>query len=441
MVYERDYRGLPERRDLTQRPSFWQDENNKNTKRYILYRNQEEFYKAYDTEEYRQSLNYKSLEPLRASILAKKSECGQRDEKEFIEALKEAQASKGMEVETKLGNCLCKSTWCKKCHKLFYIPKYKDYIQQFDHTKTRHVILTTDRDKFSDGLNALKIITDKKSLSAFIRKLRNGKKIKVGDQWEWLHLPIKMKQALGFLEFYDDGFPHWHFLIEVEKEGKAGMIGGKNLHRSWAHGIVKETYFRNLDHWKSIAGYFADKGYFEKGKEYQTELPKDIKEHYGRRIRRITYYPGQKEGVHEEERIDITEEEAFQEVAKYFDDKNQEPSKNTDQKEINKKEVNYQVILSKCGTRTYIRAVVNRRLIEMFVPVSFNLIRDLIKPVYTKGHGYVCSLTIDAIRLIAANSERIIEHHETQYHLFDDDDCSDDLESSGGPIATEGDAN
>ena len=70
MVYERDYRGLPERRDLIQRPSFWQDENKKNTKRYILYRNQEEFYKAYDTEEYRQSLNYKSLELLRAPILA-----------------------------------------------------------------------------------------------------------------------------------------------------------------------------------------------------------------------------------------------------------------------------------------------------------------------------------------------------------------------------------
>jgi hypothetical protein len=340
-----------------------------------------------------------------------------------------------MDVETKLGNCLCKSTWCKKCHKLFYIPKYKDYIQQFDHTKTRHVILTTDREKFSDGLNALKIITDKKSLSAFIRKLRNGKKIKVGDQWEWLHLPIKMKQALGFLEFYDDGFPHWHFLIEVEDEGKASMIGGKNLHRSWTHGIVKETYFRNLDHWKSIAGYFADKGYFEKGKEYQTELPKEIKEHYGRRIRRITYYPGQKEGVHEEERIDITEE-AFQEVAKYFDDKNQDSSNKTDQKEINKKEVNYQVILSKCGTRTYIRAIVYRRLIEIFVPVPFNLIRDLIKPVYTKGHGYVCSLTIDAIRLLEANAERIIEHREIQYHLFDDyDDLDDDIDSPLIPTA------
>jgi hypothetical protein len=192
--------------------------------------------------------------------------------------------------------------------------------------------------------------------------LRNGKKIKVGYHWEWLHLPINIKQALAVLEFYEDGFPHWHLLIEVENEGKAGMIGGKNLHRSWAQGIVKETYFRNLDHWKSIAGYFADKGYFERGKEYQTELPKDIKEHYGRRIRRITYYTGQKEGVHEEERIDLTEDEAFQEITKYFEAKSQEQIKKADQKELQKKEVNYQTILSQCGTRTYIRTVVIEHL-------------------------------------------------------------------------------
>jgi hypothetical protein len=240
MLYEQNYRSLSERRDLTKRPSFGQDENSENTKSYILYRNQEKFDRAYDTEEYRQSLNYKSLELLRAPILANKSECGQRDEKVFIELLKDAQASDGLQVETKLGNCLCKSSWCKKCHKLFYIPKYKEHIQKFDYSKTRHVILTTDRNKFENGLNALRIITDQKSLSAFIRKLRNGKKIKVGYHWEWLYQPIKIKQALAVLEFYSDGFPHWHLLIEVESEGKSGMIRGKNLHRSWAHGIVKD---------------------------------------------------------------------------------------------------------------------------------------------------------------------------------------------------------
>lgn len=218
----------------------------------------------------------------RLSILAHNPEYRQRYENEFVEDFKKAQESKGKEIETKLGNCLCKSSWCKKCHKLFYVPKYKEYIEKFDYRKTRHVILTVDRNKFDDYLDALQTITYKKSLSAFVRKLRKGKKIKVGDHWEWLYPPIKIKQAMAYLEFYSDGFPHWHLLIKVEGEGKAGMIGGENLHRAWKHGIVKETYFRNLDHWKNIAGYFADKGYFEKGKEYQTELPEIIKEHYGR---------------------------------------------------------------------------------------------------------------------------------------------------------------
>ena len=44
----------------------------------------------------------------------------------------------------------------------------------------------------------------------------------------------------------------------------------------------------------------------------------------------------------------------------------------------------------------------------MIIPVPFNEIRDLIDPVYTKGHGYVCFLTIEALRLIEANSVKII---------------------------------
>lgn len=180
----------------------------------------------------------------------------------------------------------------------------------------------------------------------------------------------------------------------------------------------------------SIAGYFADNGYFEKGKEYLTELPENIKQHYGRRIRRITYYPGQKEGVHEEERIDVPEEEAFREVTKYFEAKKQEQSKKTSQKETDKKEVNYETILSKCGQTTYIKSVVNKRLIELFVPVTFEAIRDLINPAYIKGRGYVCSLTIEALRLFEANSSRIIEYREECHCLFEDDiDLDEDSES------------
>jgi hypothetical protein len=48
---------------------------------------------------------------------------------------------------------------------------------------------------------------------------------------------------------------------------------------------------------------------------------------------------------------------------------------------------------------------------------------------------------MDALRLLEANSARVIKSRENYNQLFDDDDCSDDLESSGGPIAAEGNAN
>jgi hypothetical protein len=371
------------------------------------------------------------IEPgvFRYPILAKDTECRQRDGELFNERLREAQAQDDRDVITKIGNCLCKSSWCKKCHKLYYIPKYKDYIQTFDFRKTRHVILTTDRGKFIDCLDALRTITEKKSLSAFIRKLRNGKKTKVGGQWVWLYEPIKIKQALAVLEFYEDGFPHWHLLIEVSGSGKNGMIGGANLHRAWKHGIVKETYFRDAKHWKNIAGYFADTGYFEKGKEYQTELPEEIKEHYERRIRRITYYPGKKDGVYEEERPDISEAEAFEEVSKFFDGKKKEQQANDKEK----RKINYKVILGQCGTKTYLKTVLHGYLIQMILPVPFKTMKEILNPIYEDGRGYVCKMNRAAIQLIENNSVNVIRSRCDQKKLFEEEEESDGkAEAEGG---------
>ncbi len=83
-------------------------ENDVNDHRYILCRNKEEFERAYNTEAYRQSLNYRSLEYLREPILAKESEYRQRDEDEFLRVFKEAQEGNDQGIETKIGNCLCK---------------------------------------------------------------------------------------------------------------------------------------------------------------------------------------------------------------------------------------------------------------------------------------------------------------------------------------------
>jgi len=371
-------------------------------------------------------MNYSGFQGPPLPILVNNSEYRQKDEDLFLEQFQKAQTAPQIKTETKMGNCLCKSAWCPHCYPLFYVPKQKEYINKFDYRRTRHVILTPDRSLFNNGLEALQTITDKKELSAFIRKLRNGKKIKQGSQWVWKHSPIKISQALAVLEFYRDGFPHWHLLIEVEGVGKSGMIGGENLHRAWKYGIVRETYFHDLNHWQHIAGYFADKGYFEKGKKYQTELPELIKENIGRRVRRITYYPGKREGIEEEIHPDISEEEAFIEVSGYFNDiakkREEEQNKIKPVETPEKRETDYKAILGRCGQKTYIKTIWEKRYLIMIVPIPFAKMKALIEPVYEEGKGYICELSKEAMLLLMVNAERVISSQEEHDHLFDYDD-------------------
>jgi len=343
-------------------------------------------------------------------ILVNNSEYRPRDEALFLKQFHKAQTKPKERIKAKVGNCLCKSSWCPRCHRLFYVPKYKEYINKFNYKKTRHVILTTDRNNFINELDALQIITAKKALSAFIRKLRKGKKIKRGNQWVYIHLPVIITQAIAVLEFHKDGFPHWHLLIEVEGTGKAGMIGGENLHRSWKYGVVRETYFRNLSHWNNIAGYFADKGYFEKGKKYQTELPELIKEHINKRIRRITYYPGKREGIEEEIHPDLSETEAFKDISAYF--RKKEPKKE-------KRITSYKAILGRCGKKTYFKLLSKLQLFSMIVPLRFEITKSLLNPAYEEGKGYICELSRETIALLEINAERVIRSKRDYFQHSD----------------------
>lgn len=350
-----------------------------------------------------------------------------RPKDEFsIEKFKDFSSKPKNEHQVKIGNCLCRSIWCSKCHKLFYVPKYKERINQFDHARTRHVILTSDRDKFTDNIDALRTITEKKALSAFLRKLEKGKKVKKGNAWVWLYPSIKISKVFAVLEFYEDGFPHWHLLIEVEAIGKAGMIGGETLHWAWKYGIVRETYFRNQNHWNNIAGYFADKGYFEKGKEFQTVLPENIKENYKRRIRRITFYnhrmDSQKGVVHEEEHLDITEQEAYEECSKYFKDKKKD-------KENEKTFIGYKAVLAKCGAKTFFKVSAYGIIFEMILPVPFQEMKELIKPEYQPGQGYLCNLSFEAIMFLKNTSEYVSKRQDYSYDGFiKDEDWEESIE-------------
>jgi len=429
MLNEHNLEVLPLRRALVERPLEGKRANDSEAIHYKLLSDYDDFTKVYHPNSpYKFALRndrFRGFDKEGNPILVNIQEHRQKDE--FSpEKLQDYLSNPRNEHQVKIGNCLCRSIWCAKCHKLFYVPKYKERINQFDYTRTRHVILTTDRTLFSDNIEALGTITEKKELSAFIRKLEKGKKVKEGSNWVWEYQPIEISKVLAVLEFYEDGFPHWHLLIEVKDQNKDGMIGGKTLHWAWKYGIVRETYFRNQNHWNNIAGYFADKGYFEKGKEFQTALPENIKEHFNRRIRRITYYNHEKDlknrTIHNEEQLDITEEEALEECSKYFADKKQEQEKE-------KTFTGYKTVLAKCGSKTFIRTSAHGTIFEMILPVPFQQIKELINPEYQPEQGYICKMPLNAILFLKKISDHCSTRQDYSYDGFiKDEDWQEDIE-------------
>lgn len=165
----------------------------------------------------------------------------------------------------KLQKCSCGSVWCKVCWpKSRGNHESKARLSTFDWRRTRHLILSTDPSKFdSDGERAWREITFNRGLGNLVKNLERTEDIPIVD---WI----------AFLEWYTDGFPHWHLFIEVEKAGKEGMIGEEKIHRYWPKKwaiIIKEKYIKSEFHWNSLTGYFDGHGYFEGGKGHQGDLP------------------------------------------------------------------------------------------------------------------------------------------------------------------------
>jgi hypothetical protein len=120
--------------------------------------------------------------------------------------------------------------------------------------------LTVDHKIYENSEHALKTINGKRHIANIVRNLERTKGIKIID-WEWV------------IEWYRNGYPHWHLFLLVDKTGKAGQIGYKNIVQYWESGWIKESYIKNEKHWKQITGYFEKHGYFNKKKAHQSRLP------------------------------------------------------------------------------------------------------------------------------------------------------------------------
>jgi ribosome-binding factor A len=140
--------------------------------------------------------------------------------------------------------------------------------------KTRQIILTINPKLFRDGQESYEVVKQKKAISQFILEVKRG-------------LGVKVEEYVSIIEWYTNGHPHWHILIQQDKKGRFGKIGKKKLEKYWKYGHVWETYFRTYKHWQNFTGYFDKVGYFCKTKNHQSKLPAWALQ-YKKKIRRWT---------------------------------------------------------------------------------------------------------------------------------------------------------
>lgn len=320
----------------------------------------------------------------------------------------------------------CQSAWCPICFRRRFHERVVSIFAPYNWRSTRHVILTVDPSLFSSPVEAFNEIREKRLVAQFIRRLRRGVKEKQGSKWVQKIQPLEILRWAWFLEWHKNGFPHYHVFIQVPQEGSAGMIGGDRLRDSWKLGkIVKELYFENENHFREMTGYYSNKGYFEKGKKYQGELPGDIINTTTTKIRRMN----SSEQKHREKtkKIIIEDEDTLSHCAAFeepnakecftfFDDKKgghqlslddsidalermkKEGERADEEKDEIKRIVNYKAILTSCGKSTYIEMDIGNFRLTAICEISWDRWKTLCGGVFdSMTKSYIARLKKEEI--------------------------------------------
>lgn len=161
----------------------------------------------------------------------------------------------------------CRSSWCPLCG-IKAIYRALQRVRQMRWDRVRRVDLTLDPSLFKSPAEANKACERKISDTVQALERQTGR---VVLDYRW------------FKEWHEDGFPHWHVLIEFD--GPPGMLGGDLLRSVWGFGRVFEGYFKSRAHWDAFVGYMGKTGYMGEGKEHQTTLPEWAMETH-KRVRR-----------------------------------------------------------------------------------------------------------------------------------------------------------
>jgi hypothetical protein len=283
--------------------------------------------------------------------------------------------------------CRCDSVWCPQCYKLRKVPVLFARINdRLDWRSTRQIVLTIDRNQYTDGEQAYLDVTQGKKINQLVHNLKRTTGITIRD-YVWV------------LEWHKDGFPHWHVFVDVEKKGASGKIHFENINRYWTIGSVNESYFKSYQHWQRIVGYFGKHGYFDKGKAHQARLPEWAKS-YKRTIKRSgsgqiqCAYKTPEVKKKEKEKKEMRKETARyekKEAEKFYQRQGlslpDEESEETARKE-------YKIIFEKCGkASTCVVFQFDNPIMGFSVPIPYrHLLLNFPTGQQEPGFGYVVEM-------------------------------------------------
>jgi len=190
-------------------------------------------------------------------------------------------------VSFQVGKIKCGSVWHEgRCSK-DWINKEKFELSQLAWPRLRHVVLTVDPELYDNPQEAYEYFRKHRSVANLIRNLKRGKKVKVGKKWIQKYKPVLIRNYRWYLEWYRSGYFHVHVLIEVDKQGRHGMIGQGMIHHYWNMGkIIFENPIKDKRHWFRMMGDFQKTGYLNMDKEHQGRLPDWALDIAGYKIRR-----------------------------------------------------------------------------------------------------------------------------------------------------------
>lgn len=238
----------------------------------------------------------------------------------------------------------CTSVWCPQCFKRRAGKRASENMRLMNWRNVRHIILTLDRDNFLDGEAAYMSITRGKRVPGLTRDLRR-------------YLGKKIKRWISFLEWHEDGFPHWHVIVEVDDTGKKGQIGHANIADYWGLGGVFETYPKNKQQWDNLTGYFKSSGYFDEKEKGQGKLPEWAIAHEGK-IRRVnrSRFGWPDSGQYAKEKLSAADPQPYDD----WDEGLQE-------EKPKKRDRPYSLILSACGATTRLRIMKEQRTVDTII--------------------------------------------------------------------------